>query len=102
MVPPSRILELVEAVEISAEKSKYPLSTKQRIFLSRLKVKAEKDMYVSNNYWELLCDLYNEIEGRKRQIINEGFGSSKMLSLAFILTVFGILFYIIFKIIGVL
>lgn len=73
MIPPNRILDLIEAIEVSAEKRNYILSTKQRILISRLKVKAEKDMWVSNNYWELLCNLFNSVEGRTKKTYNLSF-----------------------------
>lgn len=65
MVPPTRILDLIEAIEISAAERKYKLSDRQRNLISKLKFKAEKQMFISNNYWELLCNLFNEVEGRK-------------------------------------
>lgn len=90
MLPPGRILELIEAIEVSAEKRNYELSTKQRILISKLKVKAEKDMWVSNNYWELLCDMFNEVEGRKnphRESIEEAISSHAALGIALLFTI---------------
>jgi hypothetical protein len=80
MQSPDKILDLIEATEISAERLNYKLSEHQQILLTRLKSKANKGMKVSNNYWELLCDLYNEVEGRKRpDSFEDGFSSTKML-----------------------
>ncbi len=80
MQSPGKILDLIEATEISAERLNYKLSEHQQILLTRLKSKAEKGMKISNNYWELLCDLYNEVEKRpKRNNLEEGFSSAKML-----------------------
>lgn len=80
MQSPDKILDLIEATEISAEKLNYKFSEQQQILITRLKSKANKGMKVSNNYWDLLCDLYNEVEGRKiPDSFEDGFSSTKML-----------------------
>ena len=99
MVPSGRVLDLIEAIEVSAEKSKYLFSPEQLIMLLRLKVKAKKEMPVSNNYWELLCDLFNEIEGRKnphRELVNEAFASQAALAAGLIFSVVVILSIVVF------
>lgn len=102
MLPPNRILDLIEAIEVSAEKNNYELSTKQKILISKLKVKAEKEMWVSNNYWELLCNLFNEVEGRKRPgqyLIDEALSSHAALGIALLFSV-AVFFSIVFLIWG--
>lgn len=80
MHSPDKILDLIEATEVSAERLNYKFSEQQTILIHRLKSKAEKGMKISNNYWELLCDLYNEVENRpKRNDLDDGFSSIQML-----------------------
>lgn len=88
MHSPDKILDLIEATEISAERLNYKFSEHQQILITRLKSKAEKGMKISNNYWELLCDLYNEVEGRKRpESFEDGFSSARMLAIYIVIPI---------------
>lgn len=89
MQPPDKILDLIEATEMSAEKINYKFTERQQILLNRLKDKANRKMTVSNNYWELLCDLFNEVEGRKKpNHFEDGMSSTRMLLFYVIIPIF--------------
>lgn len=99
MQPPDKILDLIEATEISAEKRNYKFTQQQQILLNRLKDKTTRKMTVSNNYWELLCDLFNEVEGRKKSRLEKArcfYAKSLMYALCFSITIAVALFALIY------
>jgi len=68
MVPASRVLDLIEAIETSAERRSFKFSISQQILITKLRRKATQGLSVPDECWENLCELYNLVEGRYRPI----------------------------------
>ena len=90
MMKPGRILDLIEAIEISATRNKYKLSLPQLHLINHLKQRSLRNLPVYDESWDNLCDLFNRVEGRynnnlEKFIIDEGKSASFSCGLYMIL-----------------
>jgi hypothetical protein len=81
MVTSGRVLDLIEAIELSTEKFNFPLSRPQKLLIARLSYAANKREHISDKEWDMLCDLFNFVEGRNKDFDDESFNSSKAVVL---------------------
>jgi hypothetical protein len=84
-----KALDLIEAIETSAEKSNYDFTNAQIETICNIKSLAESKQLISNHNWEYLCRMYARINGhiKEQDLISEGFSSAKALSISLILSV---------------
>jgi len=98
MMRPGRILDLIEAIELSATRNKYKLSFPQLHLINHLKQRSLKNLHIYDESWDILCDLFNRVEGRynnnnlEKFIIDEGKSASFSCGLYMILPLFICLF----------
>lgn len=66
MPNPERTKDLIEAIEISIEKSGYKLSSSQIRHIKLCKEYANINTRLNDEDWFDLCDLFNTVDGRKK------------------------------------
>ena len=96
MTHPERVLDLIEAIEVSAEKFHYQFSLSQQILITKMRRKATQGLHIPDECWDNLCELFNLVEGRLNPIPKEAVAQSERAvnSMVYYCLIPAILFFI--------